>query len=317
MVLQHEIPSTHPTVSTREARPGRVPSVSSSGLHEAEGLANHLLSFDGDLIVTLDTGFSVTLPNELLVVPHLYIDQETGDIVAEDGDEPDLLIDSMQAVNANDMAMLGSVFFSAAYLTVNVDAGKFKLWSANATGNPDQDLRALNTENEDVTTICEAEGNSTVDSNSTETAPTESDTPSGSADQAGGLSTGAKAGIAVGVVAAAATALGAFAMYRLRKKKRAAYMAANLEASSGSGSNNNLTGGQNPRQPAPGTYGRQGEVVELQDSQFAVPRPEMHEDSVHKYEMPGTVPRSEMHEDSVYKYEMPDTGPPIRHELAS
>lgn len=94
--------------------------MSSSGLHEAEGLANHLLSFDGDIIVTLDTGFSVTLPNELLVVPHLYIDQETDDIVAEDGDEPDLLIDSMQDVNANDMAMFGSVFFSAPYLTVNV-----------------------------------------------------------------------------------------------------------------------------------------------------------------------------------------------------
>lgn len=316
MVLQHEIPIRHHTVSTRQAPSGCVPSIPSSGLREAEGLANYFLSFDGDMIVTLDTGFSVTLPNELLVVPHVYIDQETGDIVAEDGDEPDLLIDAMQDVNENDMAMFGSAFFSAAYLTVNVDAGKFKLWSANTTGNLNQDLRALNDENEDITTICEAGGDSTVQSNSTETAPTESVTPSGSADQAGGLGTGAKVGIAVGVVAAAAAALGALAMYLLRKKKRAAYMAAQHEASSGSGSNNDLTDGQDP---APGTGGRQDVAVELQSSPFIVPRSELHEDSVRKYELqnsPFLVPR-ELHEDSVRKYEMPDTGPPIRYELAS
>lgn len=270
----------------------------SSGPCEAERFANHLLSYDGDIIVTLDTGLSITLPNELLVVPHTYIDQETGEIVAEDGNEPDLLIDSSQGINANDMAMFGSVFLSATYLTVNVDAGKFKLWSVSTIGNASQDLRAVDAENEDITTICKAKGNPSVESNSTETAPTDFDIPSGSADQQGGLDTEEIVGIAVGVVVAAITAVGAFVLYRLRKKRMSVYMATELEASSGSASNYHLPGGQDPHQPAPGAFGRQCEAFELQDPQFAGPRLELHSDSVHKYEMP-------------------DTGPPIRYELAS
>lgn len=273
--------------------------MSSSGPCEAQRFANHLLSYDGDIIITLDTGLSVTLPNELLVVPHTYIDQETGEIIAEDGNEPDLLIDSSQGVNANDMAMFGSIFLSAAYLTVNVDAGKFKLWSVSTIGNGSQDLRAVDVENEDMTTICKDEGDPSVESNSTGTAPTDSaDIPSGSADQQGGLDTGEIVGIAVGVVVAATTAAGAFVLYRLRKKRKSVYMAAELEASSGSASNYHLPGGQDPRQPAPRAFGRQCEAFELQDPQYAGPRPELHEDSV-------------------YKYEVPDTGPPIRYELAS
>lgn len=252
--------------------------------------------------MTLDTGFSITIPNESLVVPHTYINQETGDMVVdEDGDEPDLLIDSLQGVNENDMAVFGATFFSAAYLTVNVDAGKFKLWAANTTENVTPDLRALNEDNEEVTTVCKSDGNPNVDSNSTGTAPTESDTLSGSADDegSGGLTTGGIAGVAVGVVAAAVIAVLGFVLYRMRKKRAAAaYAAAELDDSAGSGRGSKsyyYPGGQDPGQPSPDAFGAQGQAFELHNSHFV---------------------RMELPEDSAHKYEMPDN-PTIRHELAS
>lgn len=279
-------------------------SMPSQDLRKVEGFANHLLSFDGDIIVTLDTGFSITLPNESLVVPHTYIDQETGDMVVdEDGDEPDLLIDSLQDVNENDMAVFGATFFSAAYLTVNVDAGKFKLWTVNTTENTTPDLRALGEDNEEVTTVCKSDGNPNVDSNSTGTAPTESDTPSGSADDegSGGLTTGGIAGVAVGVVAAAVIGVVGFVLYRLRKKRAAAaaYTAAEMDDSAGSGRGSKSyysPGGQDNGEPSPGAFGAQVQAYELHSSNFV---------------------RTELPEDSVHKYEMPDNGPTIRHELAS
>lgn len=152
----------------------------------------------------MDTGLKITLFNDLLVVPHTYIDQETGDTVAEDTDEPDLLIDCLEGVRETDMAAFGSLFFSAAYLSVNLDAGRFTLWAANSTKNSEQDFHALDTKNEESTTLCQA-GETDVQSNSTGSAPTTSGIASGTAaadEEQDNLSTGATAGIAVGVIIA-------------------------------------------------------------------------------------------------------------------
>lgn len=291
-------------------------------------------SYDGDLVITLDSGLEITITNDMLVLPHTYLDQDTGDLVAEDTTEPDLLIDSLQASRESDMASFGSVFFSAAYLSVNLDAGRFRLWSANVdTQNSTQDFRALDAENAEATTFCQAGS-----------APTTSDVTSGTAvpdDEQGKLSTGATAGISVGVIVAVIGAVGGFVLYWMRGRKRpAAYMAADMGDTSAASSHKELPPGNYRQQPV------ESWMFELQDAhsvghhrqevhedwvnKYEMPEDarsggyqsrELHEDWVQKYEMPedarsGGYHRRELHEDWVQKYEMPGSGPSPRHELS-
>lgn len=292
-------------------------------------------SYDGDLIITLDTGLEITITNDMLVLPHTYIDQDTGNLVAEDTAEPDLLIDSLQASRESDMASFGSVFFSAAYLSVNLDAGKFKLWSANVdTQNSTQDFRALDTENAEATTLCQAGSAPTTTSGVTSATAVPD-------DEQGKLSTGATAGISVGVIVAVIGAVGGFALYWMRRRKRsAAYMAADMGDTSAGSSHKELPPANDRHQPV------ESWMFELQDAHSGGHhRQEVHEDWVHKYEMPedarsggyqsrelhedwvqkyempedarsGGYHRRELHEDWVQKYEMPDSGPSPRHELS-
>lgn len=99
-------------------------------------------------------GLQITLSNDLLIVPHTYINQDTGDTIAEDTTEPDLLIDYLEGDRESDIAAFGSPFFSAAYLLVNLNTGKFTLWSANVNMSSDPDFHALDTTNDETTTFC-------------------------------------------------------------------------------------------------------------------------------------------------------------------
>ncbi|KAI3400508.1 hypothetical protein diail_2707 [Diaporthe ilicicola] len=254
--------------------------------------------YDGDFIFTLDTGLSITVPNDLLVVPHSYIDQDTGDIIAEDTTEPDLLFDSLQNINENDMAVFGNIFFSAAYLMANYDAEKFTLWAASTTGNSSDEIRAVDTDNAEITSFCE-DGDTGVESNSTASTPTTSSGSSATAaagDKEDGLATGAVAGISVGVVVAAVGLIVGLGLCWVRKRNRtAAYKAAELEDSSSPYSNKSSPSGHHQSQLS-GSHAQEV-TFELQDARSeGIYRPELHEDSVHKYEMP-------------------DSAPPVRYEL--
>lgn len=255
-----------------------------------------------------------------LVQPHTYIDQDTGDLITdEDMSEPDMLIDSQQDINANDMASFGAMFFSAAYMAVNLDAGKFTLWAANANSTT-EDLRALDADHEEVTTWCQP-GDKNVQSNSTESDPTTSSVPSATAaadddDNQGGLTTGATAGVVVGVIVGALTVVGGLVLFWIRRRKRRAeYMAAELGDTSGSGSNKDFTTGTDRHQSdQSGGLGSPFEAYELHDSA----RTELHPQSVQKFELhDARSGRPELHEESVQKFEMPESGPPTRYELAS
>lgn len=240
------------------------------------------------------------MPNDLLVVPHLYLDQETGDTVSN-ATAPDLLIDSLQDVEKDKMAMFGSIFFSVAYLSANYDTGKFTLWRANRSPDAVEDMRTIDADGEDHMSFCDAE---TADINATST-DSEGDTDTtGGTDSASGtdsagdttestaadgrLATGAIAGIAVGVVGAVAVVIGGLAWWFLRRRRKAAASeAAELEDSVKKG---------------PPPQGTPYDGTPFAGTLF------------HVTPFNGT-PRPELPDQSAHKYELPVSGPPVYAEL--
>lgn len=98
--------------------------------------------YTGDLTIRLQSGLSVRVPNDQLVVPSRRLDLVSGAIIIDDSSTntggslgPDLVLNSIQNVNANDMVQLGRQFLSAAVLMVNIDSGEFTLWQANPTAD--------------------------------------------------------------------------------------------------------------------------------------------------------------------------------------
>lgn len=83
----------------------------------------------------LNNAFSVEIPNDILVVPPQEV-TETG-AISTDTARSEVLLDPTLAVNADDAAILGRPFFSAAYLYLDHDAGTFTLWQANPTTETD------------------------------------------------------------------------------------------------------------------------------------------------------------------------------------
>lgn len=84
-------------------------------------------------------------------MPNLTIDETTGAILAN-STAPELVLNSIQQVNADNLPQLGRQFLSTAYLMLNEDAGQFTLWSANPT--PQEDLVAVDVSNRAVDTFC-------------------------------------------------------------------------------------------------------------------------------------------------------------------
>ena len=102
----------------------------------------------------------------------------------------DILLYSLQGVNANDVPVLGQLFLNAAYLLINYEMNQFTLWQVNATNV--EDIVAIppaNCTSAAATTI----GSPTVSSNYfSQTPSSQSPDPT--------LTTGSIAGAAIGGV---------------------------------------------------------------------------------------------------------------------
>ncbi|KAL1889484.1 hypothetical protein Sste5346_008862 [Sporothrix stenoceras] len=159
--------------------------------------------YDGDLTIRLQSGFSVRIPNDQLVRPHTSIDQTTGAVVVNTT-APDLLIDSLQQVQATQLAQLGFQFFSSAYLHVNQDSHEFTLWEANPTMA--EDLVAVDETGQEITKFCAA---SAVNSTGGTAVNNEKPAP---------ISAGVIAGSAIGAVAIIGLVAG-FVFWWLRRRR--------------------------------------------------------------------------------------------------
>ncbi|KAI1446307.1 acid protease [Annulohypoxylon stygium] len=163
--------------------------------------------YDGDLTIKFQSGLSVRVANDQLVVPDININPMTGELLAN-YTNPDLVINGLQNISSNDMPQIGRQFLSAAYLMVNQDSKQFSLWAANPT--PGQELVAVDTDGNDMTTICES-GVSTIGESS-------SPTPVPSPESTSHTSAGKIAGAVIGSVSGLAI-LGALILWWIKKRK--------------------------------------------------------------------------------------------------
>lgn len=153
----------------------------------------------------------------------MTLDQSTGAWAANIS-APELILDSNQAQNLDDLPQLGRQFLSAAYLMLNQDAGQFTLWEVNPT--PNEDLVAVDNQNNVVEELCAA-----TTTNSTNSPPP-TDPPSNTGGKGKKLSAGAIAGIVIGSVAfIAALVTGIF--FFLRRKRNSARNSAIPQTASG------------------------------------------------------------------------------------
>ena len=142
------------------------------------------------------SGLKITVANDQLVQEDISID--TAGNTVFNSSTREIMINSLQDINKNDMPLLGMPFISSAYLNVNYDTGTFTLWSARAT--TEQNLIGIGP----TSTGCAIGVHNTSTSSPI---PTETSTvtsppsPTPSTQPAPHLSTGAIAGIALGGLA--------------------------------------------------------------------------------------------------------------------
>jgi len=69
-------------------------------------------SYDGDLTISIDPGLDIRIPNHQLVVPDYDINDQGQEYIKNNSNR-EVLINSLQDVNANDMIVLGLPFFTS------------------------------------------------------------------------------------------------------------------------------------------------------------------------------------------------------------
>ncbi|KAF2868257.1 aspartic peptidase domain-containing protein [Massariosphaeria phaeospora] len=151
----------------------------------------------GDLTFSFQNSISIRIPNTELVVPDRSIAPSDGQIVTNDTVR-NLVLNPIQAGNVNDLPVIGRLFFSSAYLSVNHDTETFSLWQADTKAELGN-IAGLDEKNQinDVFCAAESHGTSEVPGPRATSTPTPTSTPRSSAAP---LSGGRIAGIVVGIV---------------------------------------------------------------------------------------------------------------------
>lgn len=83
-------------------------------------------------IFSIYPGLDIRIPNHQLVVPDVYINPE-GQQYSPNSTVVEVLINSLQAINVNDMPLFGLPFLSSAYLIVDNDKQQFTLSQSQQT----------------------------------------------------------------------------------------------------------------------------------------------------------------------------------------
>ena len=157
-----------------------------------------------------ESNLQITIPNHQLLVPERLINSK-GRLVPN-ATRPVIRMNPPPDANINSLPVLGRYFLTGAYVMSNQDANEFTIWQVNPT--TDEDLVAVNKKNEALDT----QATCTV-------VPTASAEPGQGKDgndastDGKGLSSGAIAGIAVGVVVPALIGIGLLWWWCMKRKK--------------------------------------------------------------------------------------------------
>jgi hypothetical protein len=175
----------------------------------------NIVRYQGSLIVTLENGMELTLPNELLVVPDKSID-DSGEVQTNSTFAQVLMQPTLNS-DGTETPMVGKQFFSSTYLFVDHDARTFTIWQANGTS----DSRLVSVGGDcDGTETKDAPVPSATTRTSSETTNSQQN-PAETNGESGGLSTRAMVGVIVGAVGAlAAVAIIVFICCVRRKKRK-------------------------------------------------------------------------------------------------
>ena len=93
--------------------------------------------YDGNLTFNIYPDLEITIPNHQLVVPDIEVNPQGQEAVSNYSTYVEVLINSLQAVNANDMPRFGRPFLTSAYLLVDNDHQQFTLWASQQSETSD------------------------------------------------------------------------------------------------------------------------------------------------------------------------------------
>ncbi|KAL9116598.1 MAG: hypothetical protein Q9187_006876 [Circinaria calcarea] len=170
-------------------------------LYEAAGV------YAGDLTFTLSTGLQIRIPNNQLVVPDIHISDAGQQYINDTTRE--VLLNSLQDINADDIPKLGHTFLTSTYLYVNNDENAFTIWQSNPT--TDENIISVGPS----TTSCSSIPVSTATSSAS------ASSLSRESSQSNPVPIGAVVGAAVGGVALLLL-IGLTILYLRRRKRHAA-----------------------------------------------------------------------------------------------
>ncbi|KAL8952958.1 MAG: hypothetical protein Q9222_001177 [Ikaeria aurantiellina] len=164
--------------------------------------------YDGDMTFTFSSGLDIRIPNHQLVMPDYSVNAQ-GFVVEANSSVREVLINSLEDVNKNDMPLLGRAFLSSAYLHVDNDNKQFTLWSADPTATQ-QNLVRVGPANCTSTSSPSAQPN-----------PASKSTPTSAKDNSdNSISKGGIAGVAIGIFAVILIAGLLLIRWRHRRRSR-------------------------------------------------------------------------------------------------
>ena len=168
-----------------------------------DGNADFRDRFTGDLVISIDPGLDITIPNHELVRSFVDINATTGQEYISDSSKRVMGMYAEDSQTADTIIALGRTFLTGAYLMVDADKQKFTLWKGQSS--TEQKLIA------NGPSLCP------------EAAHTASPTAISQKNSAPAMSKGAIAGVSVALISVIAIAIGAV-YFLVQKRKNAKAM---------------------------------------------------------------------------------------------